>query len=446
MLADRALPEGLSFDEHDKLGRKSLGRAILSLVRDAADPAVLALDSKWGSGKTFFLHMLKKELEAHGIAVIYLNSFERDYSGDAFATLAGEVLAAYDRHGLADSSERKEFKARAIQVAKSLAVGITKVAIRGATAGAIDLDQTSAAVDAALDETASQVTSALDGVLEDAARHNDRVKAFRRALEELPQRIGETQGEGAGKVVFVIDELDRCRPDFSIGIIEVVKHYFNVPGIFYILSGDFDVTTKSIEHIYGIPGRGREYLGKIIPFYLRLPEVPEESFPSLSASLINRLKGQEASKDKSHLIDPVVELLVAFYRKQVISMRDVDRVLSMWSMVLRLVQPQTLAPPALIVPLLVIRQLDPGMYNEIRRGNLHFDRVVNLLQLRDVGEDSDRSLAWVLEWLRMCSNEDQSDESRRIYDSISNRYYLRSKERILPLVTQNVLDIVWRAE
>ena len=42
----------------------------------------------------------------------------------------------------------------------------------------------------------------------------------------------------AKPLVFIIDELDRCRPSFSIEVLEKAKHFFNVENIIFVLGAD----------------------------------------------------------------------------------------------------------------------------------------------------------------------------------------------------------------
>ena len=52
-------------------------------------------------------------------------------------------------------------------------------------------------------------------------------------------------------MVFIIDELDRCRPDFAIRLIERIKHFFDISKIVFVLVIDKTQFSKVICHNYG---------------------------------------------------------------------------------------------------------------------------------------------------------------------------------------------------
>jgi len=52
-------------------------------------------------------------------------------------------------------------------------------------------------------------------------------------------------------LIFFIDELDRCRPDYALQLLEKAKHLFNIDGIIFILALDRDQIGHSLKSIYG---------------------------------------------------------------------------------------------------------------------------------------------------------------------------------------------------
>ena len=52
-------------------------------------------------------------------------------------------------------------------------------------------------------------------------------------------------------VVVIIDELDRCRPDYAVKTLEVLKHFFDIPGFVFILAIDEEQLKSSVETLFG---------------------------------------------------------------------------------------------------------------------------------------------------------------------------------------------------
>jgi predicted KAP-like P-loop ATPase len=66
--------------------------------------------------------------------------------------------------------------------------------------------------------------------------------------------------------VFVIDELDRCRPPFAPEVLENIKHLFSVPNIVFILSMNRSQIEESIRCEYGTQVHASKYLQKFVGF------------------------------------------------------------------------------------------------------------------------------------------------------------------------------------
>src|SRR5690606_36180541 len=82
---------------------------------------------------------------------------------------------------------------------------------------------------------------------------------FRKELEVFIKRNTDKP------LIFIIDELDRCRPDYAVEVLEQMKHFFAVPGIIFILSIDKNHLASSIKGYYGSENINTdEYLRRFI--------------------------------------------------------------------------------------------------------------------------------------------------------------------------------------
>ena len=78
------------FEETDILQRRKTGEALSDLLNRIDDPLVVALDGRWGTGKT---HFLKRWVGAHeGATTIYFDAFAHDYLGDPLPNLIAAEL------------------------------------------------------------------------------------------------------------------------------------------------------------------------------------------------------------------------------------------------------------------------------------------------------------------------------------------------------------------
>ena len=91
--------------------------------------------------------------------------------------------------------------------------------------------------------------------------------------ENFKQYMNEYQQESGKKIVFFIDELDRCRPTFAIELLEVIKHLFDIENFVFIISIDKEQLSHSVSTVYG---QGMDTIGYLRRFFdldYRLPSV-----------------------------------------------------------------------------------------------------------------------------------------------------------------------------
>ena len=73
------------------------------------------------------------------------------------------------------------------------------------------------------------------------------------------------------RLVFIVDELDRCRPTFALAVLERIKHIFGVQGVTFLLVANLKELGKSVLKVYGDVDETR-YLEKFFEIVVRLPE------------------------------------------------------------------------------------------------------------------------------------------------------------------------------
>jgi predicted KAP-like P-loop ATPase len=232
--------------EKDIFGRKQLGAGVTNLVSTISDPTVIAVDGQWGSGKTTFLKMWAGELRKAGFPVVYFDAFASDYVDDAFLAIAGEIIALVEERKKAKTKIGKRLVESAVSTGKVLLRSGLKLGVKAATLGAIaaaDLEEV--AGDFAT-EASTLADKYLGELLTKQKQQKETIQGFRDALAELPLLLSESSSEAGTAsqipepLIFIIDELDRCRPTFALEILERVKHFFSVPNVHFVLGVHLD--------------------------------------------------------------------------------------------------------------------------------------------------------------------------------------------------------------
>lgn len=88
------------------------------------------------------------------------------------------------------------------------------------------------------------------------------------------------------KLIFIIDDLDRCSPKFCIRLFELIKHLVNHNNVIFIALFNWNQMNKSIHNLYGLDysENNEFYLEKIFDYKWDLP------IPSKLEIISNRLK------------------------------------------------------------------------------------------------------------------------------------------------------------
>jgi energy-coupling factor transporter ATP-binding protein EcfA2 len=218
--------------------------------------SVYALTGNWGSGKSSFIKMFKNIAERNNRNCLYIDAFESDYETEPFNMVIKEIAKFLYKK---DFQEKEKF----LKVAKKIAVSTSKAV------GKFGLGLLLSKV---FDNNQEEMKKLLAGIndslidefsYENNSEDNDYGK-FKEATKALLDKTGG--------VIIIIDELDRCRPDFALETIEKVKHIFSIVGLKFILVYNQDIMNSIIRKVYGIETNTERYLNKFVELKYILPE------------------------------------------------------------------------------------------------------------------------------------------------------------------------------
>lgn len=238
----------------DLWDRRRLGEQLTNYVDRLQCGAVLALDARWGEGKTWFVRHWAKHLDDTKHNVIYLDAFANDYLDDPFLTIAAEISQAFRSSDEINDSDVKDFDSKTASVLISLVAVIPMIAAKagmhwiglGGAGEAIQevYNQGKDVFNVASDEIASKIKEQIEKKIENHHIEKQTIQDFKKELTELAAQLEKP-------LVFIIDELDRCRPDFAIRLIERIKHFFDIPKIVFVLVMNKPQLLQSVKKFYG---------------------------------------------------------------------------------------------------------------------------------------------------------------------------------------------------
>ncbi|MDA7967035.1 P-loop NTPase fold protein [Ruegeria sp.] len=417
------------FAEHDKLSRKTTGEKLSELVEHIDDPLVIALDGAWGSGKSFFLKCWVGEhlrREGNTTQTVYFDAFKHDFLDDPLIALTGAIAERFEG---TDDIEAQHTWNKAKQIAPALGRTLLRTGVSVATAGLVTT------ADELTDAAINTLSGELDGAVAEFWKREDGKRAamagFRQALVGLTEPNDE--GVPTRKLVIVIDELDRCRPEFAFSLLEVVKHFFNVDGVHFVLGANLRELENSVQTRYGASANAARYLQKFVTLVAPLAGSEQTNRSSLrfvryfdyvatSTKLYETWK-YSWLQDYLKLIDHHVHL----------SLRDIEQLIR----VAQLAPSPSLATTAefhLFSGLAILKVISPNAIRKIRDRTISFADVTRIFEIQDeAGEHSfERAAHYV--W-RLAVGLDKMDVS-----AVTNRATHEYFEQYKP--TQLIRDIL----
>lgn len=232
----------------------------------------IAVDGRWGSGKTFFVkqsmmlinaqnpsyrieHKKKNEIinafkipqhaeeisENYNMAVYY-DAWENDNEIDPILSIVYAII-----------------KQTGINYNFSDDISVFKLA------GSVLETFTGRNINGIIDNLKSE--DPLEGIRKSKELYEKISKFFIGLLEERGNRL----------VVF-IDELDRCNPCFAIKLLERVKHYLSDERVTFVFSINMYELQHTIKHYYGNSFDACKYLDRFFDMRISLPPVDKTDY------------------------------------------------------------------------------------------------------------------------------------------------------------------------
>lgn len=279
----------------DIFDRKHDGEVLSNLIAKSADQSLtISLQAPWGSGKTIFLQRLKAHIQnEYRIKAISVDAWKYDHHGDPLVPILAQLLEVIEAQATIakpKSTIRKKLEKAGSEVAAAGTKYILPVLTAAAKAGA--------PVYSPMVEGAEKIATRLLDAQRELMKSEP---AFRSALEAARDALAARAPTAPIRpILFVIDELDRCRPDYAIQTLERIKHHFDVPGIIFLIATDHGNLPAAVQTVYGAHVNGEEYLRKFFDFEYHLSPASREAVAKYLLSSVGL--GQNQNKKLANIV------------------------------------------------------------------------------------------------------------------------------------------------
>ncbi len=263
-------------------------------------PLTIGLYGDWGSGKSSILKILEEQLKKDDdVVVVYFDGWSFESFDDAKMALIQGIVDALEEeekffakvgdktsdawNALKDAFGKLKKSINWMRVLKLTAQSAIPIATASVSGGAslISLlinafnDNKGKLEDLLTGEHAEEFIKNTINFEKDEAKYQA-VREFRKDFEDLIAKSHQ------GKIVILIDDLDRCLPRHIIENLEAIKLFLNVPKTAFVIAADQYIVSNAIKSEYkalidvagqGESGRniGESYMEKFIQLPYQIP-------------------------------------------------------------------------------------------------------------------------------------------------------------------------------
>lgn len=233
---------------------------ICNMLSDKKEGCCFAIDGAWGSGKSFVLEKFEKQISEilseetanDKFIVFHYDCWKYDYYEEPLIAIVAAMLDTIKE----EQRLLPEDVGDAVKLSLRTAVAVLEAMTKEYYKNKIGIDLVAVAHTVLKEHDESKVDNF------------DVLYAFKRALEET--RKGMKKIATDKTMVIIVDELDRCLPEYAIKVLERLHHVFvDIDNVIVIISMDKSQLEHSVKEIYGNINVDN-YLRKFISFKISL--------------------------------------------------------------------------------------------------------------------------------------------------------------------------------
>ena len=408
-----------------KLEREPYAKVLTDIVNTYADGFVLAINNEWGTGKTTFVKMWQQHLKKNEFQTIYFNAWENDFDSNPLVAVMSELET------LTNGDNKKVFKS-VVEKGAILVKNIAPSILKAVADKYID----SKVIADAIENTTKASTEILEEEIKAYASKKKTIVEFRKELEKFV-----TQSDNSKPLVFIIDELDRCRPTYAVEVLEQIKHFFSVSGIVFVLSIDKKHLSSAVKGFYGSEQiDSNEYLRRFIDLEYSLPAPPTTKFVNYLYeyygfneffSSAERKKFPEL-KDDGHFF---LKIAILLFTKSNATLRQQERVFALSRLILCSFNANQYTFSHLLFVLVYLKTMENDLFQKIERNELTLQQLSDAffeLINSEKSESTDFNILYIEALLLWFYNNDKdyNDKVNLLEKDDANNYITSIKSKL----------------
>ena len=290
---------------------------------------VIALDSAWGTGKSYFIDLLTQSATDDTLRIVKYNAWKNDYCENAFEPLIYDILTSDClSFTMENNADAENIQKMILNIGKiGFAMGKQFIFSAAKEKFGIDVNEAFA--------QAKNTDNPFKDFLLRQSKEISEINNEREAFEKFKNWLGQATShlkENDQKLVVIVDELDRCKPTFAIQTLEVVKHLFDIDNVVFLFAVDIQQLSHSISSVYG---QGFDSVGYLCRFFDYIAKMPE---PNVSKYIFDNISSIESlakmsdfsiyhSDRQKSFYEILQHFFLEIYSEFDFSLRDLDTVI-----------------------------------------------------------------------------------------------------------------------
>jgi len=297
--------------EFDPVGRNKTLWQFACFCSAQREKCSIALDGGWGTGKTFFLKQLEMLFDAFSNHPKQLKPQEQKIIKQCFKGFNNELNCSIQPHccvyydaWLNDNSDDplRSILYELVKQAKHKFVKKSKMEYLRTACSIFDAF------------TGKNTSSLVD--LANNTNPVHELEAQKSFYDTFSKFLNSFLPQGKGRLLVLIDELDRCKPSYAVQLLERIKHYLSNKRVSFVFAINNEQLQHTIKAFYGDGFDAYQYLNRFFNYRLSLPP-PDIDY-------LNKYYGfDQSEKDFDSRL--YMEVCNAFIQEHSLSFRDATR-------------------------------------------------------------------------------------------------------------------------
>ena len=344
----------------DWLGREDFGSGLRRLTTYGSGSGSILVDGAWGVGKTTFLRMWTASMRKEGRPVVEINAWKGDYADAPF----DNIVLQFERELVQFGKLHSKWKRAVARIPLLLTVALFEVWAQAHGIYTLVL--------------VANVVKALRQAARSSPSEEQRMNNLKANLGGAARRHWK---KSRNSLVLVIDELDRCRPDYALRFLETMKHVFEVDYVTFVVGANAQELAYAVTGVYGADFDGAGYIERFFDIKLPLPIGDRRKFihETLKDARWESSAGKEITLNIGSQDISAEDFAAELLEHTNLGARQIKKALKHIAITLLFNRPADDEVTATIVMLGLVRHVSIEAYQAINRPEIHRGDVFNLM-------------------------------------------------------------------